>query len=227
MKNIGLLVRKDLWQQRRFVFALLALELAGGAALFVQLRGKGAVPATVTLAVLMLLGYVGPFMFCYRTMLAEEKNRTFLLLKTLPLDNRQLVLAKFGANFLLCSANLLVMVLYYVVVGHFLFAPSAVVHISFSLFYFTLVTVLGMSAFFVAISLVFESEKVAWFLLPLLWVVANIVANWHVLVRVLGIEQLVAYLGTHFNVVSTALMVGVALIVYATEILFDRRKSFG
>jgi ABC-type transport system involved in multi-copper enzyme maturation permease subunit len=162
MKNILLLMRKDLWQQRRFVLALLALELLGGASLFVQLRGKGTVPAAVTLAVLMLLAYVGPFMICYRTMLAEEKNRALLLLKTLPLDNRQLVLAKIGANFLLSIANAAAMLLYYGVAGRWAFLPA-----------------------------------------------------------------LVAYLGAYFNLLSTVLLAGVAAMVWATEVLFSRRRTFG
>jgi ABC-type transport system involved in multi-copper enzyme maturation permease subunit len=227
MRNIALLIRKDLWQQRRFVPALLAIELAGGLVMLAQLRGRGVVPAAVSLAVLLLLGYVGPFMICYRTMLAEEKNRAFLLLKTLPIDNRQLVLAKFAANFLLSAANLLVMFLYYEVAGGLFFDAGAMIELSPSFVYFTTASVLGASAFFVGVALVFESERVAWFLLPLVWVVASAVASWSAIVRSLHAERVAAYLGAHFNVVSTALVVVVALMVGATEILFDRRKSFG
>src|ERR1039457_6256887 len=51
------------------------------------------------------MALIGDFLICYRTMIAEEKNRALMFIKTLPVSTVEIVLAKFGVNLLLVVLN--------------------------------------------------------------------------------------------------------------------------
>src|ERR1035441_1561710 len=51
------------------------------------------------------VAFLGDFLICYRTMIAEEKNRALMFVKTLPVSTAEIVIAKFAANLLLVGLN--------------------------------------------------------------------------------------------------------------------------
>src|SRR5690349_2350208 len=77
--NVGRLLRKDLHQHRRLLPLVLAFQLISLEILRAQ-TGPRAVPI-----LWQLLGWVAAFVFCFRTVVAEEKARAFRFLMALPL----------------------------------------------------------------------------------------------------------------------------------------------
>lgn len=77
--NIVLLVARDLRLQRNFFLPLVGLEVAGYLAYALQIPSH--IPG-VAYGLLHGVALVGDFLICYCTMIAEEKNRALMFIKT-------------------------------------------------------------------------------------------------------------------------------------------------
>src|ERR1022692_4110213 len=87
--NIVHLIAKDLRLQRHFVLPLVLIELAGYLAYALQMPSH--IPG-VAFGLLHGVAFLGDFLICYRTMIAEEKNRALMFVKTLPVSTAEIVM---------------------------------------------------------------------------------------------------------------------------------------
>src|SRR5262249_55571602 len=134
-----------------------------------------------------LLGWVAGFVFCFRTVVSEEKNRAFLFLKTLPISDGELVLGKFAANFVLVSANFCGFFAYYQILLRAL-PPDRLASISLGVTLILLATQVLSNFIFLGIALLFDSEKAVWIPFPLIWVSATVLGNMGRVTEALGIK---------------------------------------
>jgi hypothetical protein len=221
--NIWRLLRKDLHQQRFLLPGLVAFEIVSGEIMLRQLPSD--TPAIVAIATFTLFGLIAAFVFCLRTMVVEEKHRAFLFLKTLPIDDFELVAAKFAVNGLLVAANFLALALYYEVRRQILGMPLASVGAGVVLASGAMQ--LLANALFLAVALLFDSEKAIWVPFPLIWVAALGMANFKKIAAALGVDDGAAALQTHTLLVAAGELFLAAMVFQATAALFRRRRQFG
>ena len=156
--NIVHLIAKDLRLQRHFVLPLVLIELAGYLAYALQMPSH--IPG-VAFGLLHGVAFLGDFLICYRTMIAEEKNRALMFVKTLPVSTAEIVIAKFGANLTLVGLNTGVMLALWGTgrgLGWIQVRPELTIYLAVA----GLTVHLLNNAFFVAISLAFNSESAVW-----------------------------------------------------------------
>ena len=191
--NIVRLVAKDLWLQRNFLLPLVLLETAGYLAYALQIPSQ--IPG-VAYGLLHGVALVGDFLICYRTMIAEEKNRALMFIKTLPVSTVEIVIAKFGVNLLLVGLNTGVLLALWGwgrALGGIEVAPQMT----------TYLVVAGLTyhwlnnAFFVTISLAFSSEHAVWVPFPAIFVLMSVILNFTRIKVALHLEPLVALLQRH------------------------------
>jgi hypothetical protein len=157
---------------------------------------------------------IGDFLICYRTMIAEEKNRALMFIKTLPVSTAEIVMAKFGVNFLLVGLNTgLLLALWGA--GHALgwieVAPRMTAYL----------VVAGLTfhwlnnGFFVAISLVFDSDRAVWVPFPTLFLVMTVILNFRrikVSLNLQGFVDLLHHYDLLFLALLWAIIVGFVLV---------------
>jgi hypothetical protein len=221
--NVVRLLRKDLWQQRFLAPGLVAFEIASGEIILRQLPAT--TPAIVALATITLFGLIAAFVFCLRTMVVEEKHRAFLFLKTLPLDDRELVGAKFAVNALLVAGNFVALALYHELRRRLVGAPAAPVGAGVVLAAGALQML--ANALFLAVALLFDSDKAVWVPFPLIWVATLGMANLRRIAGALGLGDGATALRAHALLVAATELVLAALVFQATVALFRRRRQFG
>jgi ABC-type transport system involved in multi-copper enzyme maturation permease subunit len=185
--NIVHLIAKDVRLQRNFVLPLMLLELAGYSAYALQIPSH--IPG-VAFGLLHGVAFIGDFLICYRTMIAEEKNRALMFIKTLPVSTAEIVIAKFGANLLLVGLNTGVMLALWGA-GHGLgwiqVRPNLTIYLA----------VAGLTvhwlnnAFFVTISLVFSSEGAVWVPFPFLFGLMSVILNFRRIKVALNLQGVV------------------------------------
>jgi len=185
--NIVRLIAKDLRLQRGFLLPLMLLELAGYLAYALQMPSH--IPG-VAFGLLHGVAFIGDFLICYRTMVAEEKNRALLFIKTLPVTTGEIVRAKFAANLLLVGLNTGAMLALWGT-GRGL----GWIHVRPELTFYLVLAGLTMhwlnNAFFVAISLVFSSEGAVWVPFPFLFALMSVMLNFRRIEAALGLQGVV------------------------------------
>lgn len=185
--NIIYLISKDLRLQRNFFLPLVLLEAAGYLAYALQIPSY--VPG-VAFGLLHGMGLVGDFLICYRTMIAEEKNRALMFIKTLPVSTAEIVIAKFGANLLLVGLNTGILLVLWGsgrAFGWIEVGPRLTMYLVLAGFTQHWLN----NAFFVAISLVFSSERAVWVPFPAIFVVMSVILNFNRIKVALNLEALV------------------------------------
>jgi hypothetical protein len=188
--NIICLIAKDLRLQRSFIVPLVLLELAGYTAYALQMPSE--IPG-VAFGLLHGVTLIGDFLICYRTMIAEEKNRALMFIKTLPVSTAEIVIAKFGANLLLVCLNTAVMLALWGS-GHAFgwIQVSPVLTVSLIAAGITLHCL--NNAFFVAISLAFNSERAIWVPFPAIFILMSVLVNLHRIIDALSLQDLAGLL---------------------------------
>ncbi|MGB9074531.1 MAG: ABC-2 transporter permease [Terriglobales bacterium] len=173
--NIIHLVVKDLRLQRNFFLPLVLLEAVGYLAYALQIPSH--IPG-VAFGLLHGMGLVGDFLICYRTMIADEKNRALMFIKTLPVSTAEIVIAKFGANLLLVGLNTGVLLALWGS-GHAFGWIEVAPRLTMYLVLAGLTQHWLNNAFFVTISLVFSSERAVWVPFPAIFVVMSVILNFN------------------------------------------------
>ncbi len=222
--NVWRLAAKDLWQQRFFVPVLVGFEIASCEILFVQLPKF--VPPAVPVLIVQLLGCIAGFIFCFRTMVTEEKHRAFLFLKTLPVSDAELVLGKFTSNLILVVCNFVALAAYYALAvrfGHIHGRLDGSVGLVLLLFACQVLN----NFLFLATAMIFDSEKAVWVPFPFIWIFVTVLGNLEVLSKTLGIEGFVDALARNLAVLSGAVLVCATGVLALTTVLFHRRRRFG
>jgi ABC-type transport system involved in multi-copper enzyme maturation permease subunit len=205
------LIAKDIRLQRNFVLPLMLLELAGYLAYALQMPSH--IPG-VAFGLLHGVALIGDFLICYRTMIAEEKNRALMFIKTLPVSTTEIVMAKFATNLLLVGLNTGVMLALWGG-GHRLrwiqVRPNLTIYL----------VVAGLTfhwlnnAFFVAIALVFNSERAVWVPFPAIFLLMSAILNFHRIEAALDLQPIVDLLRRHdllFLSLLWAVIVGFAAL---------------
>jgi ABC-2 family transporter protein len=191
--NIIRLITKDLRLQRNFFLPLVALEVAGYLAYAIQIPSH--IPG-VAFGLLHGVALVGDFLICYRTMIAEEKNRALMFIKTLPVSTAEIVIAKFGVNALLAGLNTGILLALWGVgraLGWIELSPHVTIYL----------VVAGLTyhwlnnAFFVTLSLAFSSERAVWVPFPAIFVLMSVILNFKRIEEALNLEPVVAVLQRH------------------------------
>jgi hypothetical protein len=219
--NVWKLVRKDLRLQWRVLVAIVLFELASVVILLLQLRRlqEGVLPLTLG------IGLIGGFIFCYRTVLSEEKNRALLFVKGLPVSTQEIAGAKFVANGILVAANLLVLVVVIELCRQVGWLEGAGISAT--------MVVLGLSlhlmsnGVFLAIALMVESDKAVWFAFPLVWVAIHLMANFRRVSEVVDIEALVRAVVSNPGVVLLMALLVVGVLARLSGLVMERRQVFG
>jgi hypothetical protein len=199
---------KDLRLQRTFLLPLVLLEVGGALAYLLQMPSE--MPG-VAFGLLHGMALIGDFLICFRTMVAEEKNRALLFVKSLPVSTTEIITAKFGVNVLLVSLNATVLLGLWGgarALG-WLHAKPALT---------TMLVISGITwhclnnAFFVGLAWVFDSERAIWVPFPALFVVMTIIVNFRKVEVALHLEPLVAALahGQLHLAVPWAIVAGIA-----------------
>jgi ABC-type transport system involved in multi-copper enzyme maturation permease subunit len=188
--NIVRLIAKDLRLQAYFFLPLVALELAGYVGYTLQMPSH--VPG-VAFGLLHGIALIGDFLICYRTMIAEEKNRALMFIKTLPVSTAEIVIAKFAVNLLLVGLNTGVLLALWT-------GGQAQGWIDQSPQVTTSLVVSGLTyhclnnAFFLTLSLVFSSERAVWAPFPALFVLMSAILNFDRIKAALNLGQFVGLL---------------------------------
>jgi hypothetical protein len=185
--NVIHLIAKDVRLQRNFVLLLMLLELAGYLAYALQMPSH--IPG-VAFGLLHGVAFVGDFLICYRTMIAEEKGRALMFIKTLPVSTAEIVIAKFGANLLLVGLNTGVMLAVWGG-GHGLGWIQVRPNLTIYLVVAGLTVHWLNNAFFVTISLVFSSEGAVWVPFPFLFVLMSVILNFRRIKVALNLQGVV------------------------------------
>jgi ABC-type transport system involved in multi-copper enzyme maturation permease subunit len=191
--NIIRLIAKDLRLQRNFVLPLMLLELAGYFAYLVQMPSH--IPG-VAFGLLHGVALIGDFLICYRTMIAEEKNRALMFIKTLPVSTAEIVIAKFAVNLLLVGLNIGVLLALWGGVhglGWIQLRPNLTIHLVVAGLTFHCLN----NAFFVTLSLVFSSERAVWVPFPAIFVLMSVILNFRRIKVALNLQALVDLLQRH------------------------------
>lgn len=220
--NILLLIAKDLRLQRNFLAPLLLLELVGYLAYWVQMPSH--IPG-VAFGLLHGVALIGGFLICYRTTVAEEKNRALLFIKTLPVSTAEIVLAKFGVNMLLVGLNTCILMGYWGL-GHKLglieVQPNLTVHL--------LLTALTYqcfnNAFFVAISLAFSSERAVFIPFPAIFLVMSAILNFRKIEAALHLQPFVELCGRYDLVFLALLWMIIAGFAGASLLALQQKRVF-
>jgi ABC-type transport system involved in multi-copper enzyme maturation permease subunit len=191
--NIVRLIAKDLRLQRNFILPLMLLEIAGYFGYMIQMPSH--IPG-VAFGLLHGVALIGDFLICYRTMIAEEKNRALMFLKTLPISTAEIVIAKFGVNLLLVGLNTGALLALWGIghqLGWMLVRPELTLYL----------VVSGLTlhwlnnAFFVTISLVFSSERAVWIPFPAIFLLMSVILNFRRIEAALNLQPAVDLLRSH------------------------------
>jgi hypothetical protein len=199
--NIIRLIAKDIRLQRNFFLPLLLLEVGGYFAYALQIPSY--IPG-VAFGLLHGVALVGDFLICYRTMIADEKNRALMFIKTLPVSTAEIVVAKFGVNLLLVGVNTGALLALWGT-GHALGWIEVAPRLTMYLVLAGLTQHWLNNAFFVTISLVFSSERAVWVPFPAIFVLMSVIINFSRIVAALNLQTLVALLQRH-NLLFLALL---------------------
>lgn len=199
--NIIHLIAKDIRLQRNFFLPLLLLEVVGYFAYALQIPSY--IPG-VAFGLLHGVALVGDFLICYRTMIADEKNRALMFIKTLPVSTVEIVVAKFGVNLLLVGLNTGALLALWGT-GHALGWIEVAPRLTMYLVLAGLTQHWLNNAFFVTISLVFSSERAVWVPFPAIFVLMSVIINFSRIVVALNLQTLVALLQRH-NLLFLALL---------------------
>ncbi len=220
--NVIRLIAKDVKLQRNFLVPLVLLELAGLFLYAVQIPSH--IPG-VAFGLLHGVALIGDFLICYRTMIAEEKNRAFLFVKSLPVSTTEIVTAKFAANLLLVGANTASLLTLWGVgrrLGWIDVRPGLTVY----LFVFGLTMHWLNSAVLVAISLVFTSERAVWALFPAIFAVMTVILNFHRIETALRLEPLVELLRLHQMLIVYLAWAAIAAFAGGCAWALKRKRVF-
>jgi ABC-type transport system involved in multi-copper enzyme maturation permease subunit len=220
--NVARLIAKDIRLQRSFVFPLILLEIAGYLAYALQMPSH--IPG-VAFGLLHGMAFIGDFLICYRTMVAEEKNRALMFIKTLPVSTAEIVIAKFATNLILVSLNTGAMLALWGV-GH-LFGwievrPTLTVYLvlaGLTVHWFN-------NAFFVAISLAFSSEGAVWVPFPFLFVLMTVMINFSRIKVALNLESAVEFVQRHDLLSLAVLWAMIAAFAAACVWVLGRKRVF-
>jgi len=220
--NIARLIAKDIRLQRAFIFPLVLLEIAGYLAYALQMPSH--IPG-VAFGLLHGVAFIGDFLICYRTMVAEEKSRALMFIKTLPVSTAEIVIAKFGANLILVSLNTGAMLALWGV-GHQLGWIEVKPALTAYLVIAGLTVHWFNNAFFVAISLAFSSEGAVWVPFPFLFVLMTVIINFSRIKAALNLQGVVELVQSH-NLPSLALLWAlIAAFAAACVWVLGRKRVF-
>jgi len=221
--NIARLILKDLRLQRGFVVPLLATEIGGLWAFLLQVP-SAQIPG-VAFGLLHGMMLIGDFLICYRTMVAEEKNRALLLIKSLPVSSEEIVQAKFAVNFLVVCANALLLFGLWQgtrAAGWMEFQPAL-----------TLPLVIGgltwhclNNAFFLAIAWIFDSERAVWMPFPALFALMSVILNFRRLKEALGLGPVTEFLGANPGAVILVVWALILGLFLTSSWVAQRKRVF-
>ncbi len=220
--NVIRLIAKDVKLQRNFLGPLLLLELVGFFLYAVQMPSR--VPG-VAFGLLHGMALIGDFLICYRTMIAEEKNRAFLFIKALPVSTTEIVIAKIAANLLLVGANTALLLALWGV-GHRLDWIQVRPGLTPYLFVFGLTVHWLNNAVLVTISLVFTSERAVWALFPAMFAVMTVLLNFHRIETALHLEPLVELLRVHQVLIVYLVWATIVALAGACTWTLKRKRVF-
>jgi ABC-type transport system involved in multi-copper enzyme maturation permease subunit len=220
--NIFFLIAKDIRLQRHFVLPLMLLEIAAYFAYALQVPSQ--IPG-VAFGLLHGVALIADFLICYRTMIAEEKNRAMMFIRALPVSPCEIVIAKFGANFLLVGLNISVLLALWGVahaLGWLQVDPHLTIHlVGAGLTYHWL-----NNAFFVTISLVFSSEGALWVPFPLLFVLMSVILNFRRIEVALNLQSFVESLQHHDLAFLALLWAVIGALVVTCSWALKRKRVF-
>lgn len=220
--NIIRLISKDLRLQRNFILPLMLMELGGYFAYAVQMPSH--MPG-VAFGLLHGVALIGDFLICYRTMIAEEKNRALMFIKMLPVSTREIVMAKFGVNLLLVGLNTgLLLALWGCgrAFGWIEVAPRLTIYLVVAGITFHWLN----NTFFVTISLAFSSERAVWVPFPTLFLVMTVILNFHHIMLALNLQGFVDLLHRHDLLFLALLWAIIAGFVAACPWVLRRKRVF-
>jgi hypothetical protein len=186
--NILRLVAKDFRLQRGFLLPLAAIEL-GGLCVFLLQIPSAEIPG-IAFGLLHGVMLVGDFLICYRTMVAEEKNRALLFIKALPVSTREIVLSKFAVNFAGVTLNTVALLAVWqcaLSLGWIAFRPA----LNWQIILAAITWHCLNNAFFLSIALVFDSEHAVWVPFPVLFGVMSMLLNFRRIKVTLGLGPVV------------------------------------
>jgi hypothetical protein len=185
--NVFYLTVKDLRLHYLFLVVLLMAEAVG--ILVLRLGMPQHLPGVLFLVSNGML-LIGDFLISHRTMIAEEKDRALLFLQSLPISTAELIGAKFVANAILVAVNYAALLL-------LLEIPQRLNIIDqepptpLSLLVGALLIHFISNSFFVAVSLLFESERMFWIPFPGLFLAIAALLNFNRVVTALHLEGVV------------------------------------
>jgi ABC-type transport system involved in multi-copper enzyme maturation permease subunit len=220
--NISRLIIKDIRLHGRTLFLILGVEISAIVIFRLQIPKE---IHSVAFSLLEGMALIGGYLFCLRTMIDEEKNRAMLFVKTLPVSTMEIVTAKFGANLLLVSANVAVVLVYYGAARAFGFLssePSLTLHVVIITFALNWAN----NAFFVAIALIFELERAQWAPFLALFAILSLIVNLDRLETALHLRSAAAFLAFHWSVIVALLCGGVALLIWLSCWAMGRKQVF-
>ena len=220
--NITRLITKDLRLQRGFVLPLVLVELAGYFIFAVQMPSH--VPG-VAFGLLHGVALIGDFLICYRTMIAEEKNRALMFIKTLPVSTADIVIAKFGVNLLLVGVNTGTLLALWGS-GHALGWLRVRPDLTLSLVACGLSVHALNNAFFVALALVFSSERAVWVPFPAIFVLMSVMLNFHRIETALHLQGFVDLLQHHDLAFLASLWAAIVGFAVASFWALEHKRVF-
>jgi ABC-type transport system involved in multi-copper enzyme maturation permease subunit len=188
--NILRLIAKDVRLQSYFFLPLVMLEVAGYLTYALQMPSH--MPG-VAFGLLHGVALIGDFLICFRTMIAEEKNRALMFIKTLPVSTAEIVVAKFAVNFLLVGLNTGILLALWGG-GRALGLIEVAPHLTSQLVAAGLTYHCLSNTFFLMISLLFSSERAVWVPFPALFLIMSVIVNFDRIEIALNMEAFVALL---------------------------------
>jgi hypothetical protein len=214
--NVIRLLKKDLRQHRWLMPQLAVFEIVSFEVLHAQ-TGPRATPV-----LLLLLGWIAAFVFCFRTAVAEEKARAYRFLMALPLTAAELVGAKYLFNALLVVGNFIVLQGYLLAASGLLSRPLPG-NLSPELLVLLLGAQLLASGLFLAVAVLLDSSRAVWIPFPFIWVAASLSAGIPSLARKLGIDWASAWPAV-LRWTAAAVLVLALMVAMAVPAIARRRR---
>lgn len=215
------LIKKDLYIQRYFFILSLAAEIV---LLFLFVIQNYSSFKSILYFLIHGVALFYGFACCFRTMGLEEKNKSLLFIKSLPVSTAEIVFAKFSVNFILVLLNLIILVILYAILQK---ATGQAADINLLKLLVGISYQLLNAAFFIAVAFIFSVEWGIWVPFALLFLILNIVINLRSILQNETIGPILVFIINHEFLQIFILMALTALLIGLSLRSMNKKLVFG